>query len=608
MTAVSRVPATGEDEPGPPAAARRTRLAQRAILAVPSAVLLGAAWDHRWMTDDAFINLRVVRMILAGHGPVFNAGERVEVTTSPLWVWILAVADVVLPIGLEWIAVILGLVGAVGGLALATAAAARLHRAGTPGGTGPAGGFLVPAGAAVVAALTPMWDFSTSGLEGGLTFGWLGLTGYVLARWAGGDQRLGAWSAVAVGLGPLVRPDLALVTLAALAAVLVAQWRQDRWLDRLRLVAVALAVPVAYEVFRMGYFASVVPNTALAKNGGRSRWGVGWAYLRDLVQPYWLVVPLVALLAVVLAPAVWRAWASGRHRLAAGLAALPVGGLLDGLYVVRVGGDYMHGRLLLPALFALMVPVAAVPLPRFAGWPRLRSPEGLAGMAAAVTIVWAVVCLVSLRPGAPVPTLFSSDARAGNVRSYGEHAVTAADQGWGPDATQSRIPPDVLVLVNGRPVAVDPPAELPTPASAGFGIGVPGYAYGPDVYVIDMLGLADPVTSRFELVRPGPTGHEKPVPPAWLAARISTGPVDPAALPHPFVGSPLWESPDDRLDADADAARAAMRCGELQDLDDAVRSRLTPGRFLSNLVSAVGNTRLTVPPDPGAARSRFCDE
>jgi arabinofuranosyltransferase len=622
MTAVSRSPAAETDEPAAPqpARSRRARLVQGSVLAVPCAVLLARAWDHRWMTDDAFINLRVVRMIQGGHGPVFNVGERVEVTTSPLWVWILTLGDLVLPIALEWVAVVLGLVGAVGGLALATAGAARLHRRAFPGA-----GFLVPAGAAVVAALAPMWDFSTSGLEGGLTFGWLGLTGYVLARWAGHEpdqgRRLGAGGAVVLGLGTLVRPDLALVTVVALAGVLLAQWAEDRWLDRLRLVAATLAVPVAYQIFRVGYFASLVPNTALAKNGGRSRWGVGWAYLRDLVQPYWLVVPLVALLALVLAPAVLRAWRSGRRRVAVGLAALPVGGLLDGVYVVRVGGDYMHGRLLLPALFALLVPVAAAPLPalrtvralprpRIEGRglaSRLRSAEALAGGAAVATLVWAVVCAASLRPGTPVPTLFSSDGRAGNVRAFGEHAVTAADQGWGPDDPGSQFPPDVLVLVGGRPVAVDPPADLRTPASAGFGIGVTGYAYGPDVNVIDMLGLADPVTSRFQLDRPGPTGHEKPIPPAWLAARISTGPVDPDLLPDPFVGRPLWESPDGRLDADAEAARAAMRCGDLRDLGEAVRAPMTPGRFVSNLFSAPRFTRVTVPPDPEAARSRFCD-
>jgi len=304
---------------------------------------------------------------------------------------------------------------------------------------------------------------------------------------------------------------------------------------------------------------------------------------------------------------------SGNRRVAVGLAALPVGGLLHALYIVRVGGDYMHGRLLLPALFALLVPVAAVPLrplPARAGrLGRIRPRDALAGGAVVVTVAWAIVCLAWLRPGSStaVAGLFSSDARAGNVRDHGEHAVTAADQGWGPGSAPARLDEAVAVYVSGRPLAADPPADLPTPASAGFGVGVSGYAYGTDVYIIDLLGLADPVTGRFELTRPGSTGHEKPMPAAWLAARVSTEPVDPEALPRPAYTTPLYESPEGRFDADTAAARAALRCGELRDLTAAVREPLTPGRFLSNLVSAPRYTALSVPPDPEAARDRFCD-
>jgi len=43
------------------------------------------------MDEDAFINLRVIDQIFAGHGPVFNAGERVEPATSALWVFVLVV-------------------------------------------------------------------------------------------------------------------------------------------------------------------------------------------------------------------------------------------------------------------------------------------------------------------------------------------------------------------------------------------------------------------------------------------------------------------------------------------------------------------------------------
>ena len=67
------------------------------------------AWQHRWVGDDAFIDFRIVRQLKAGHGPVFNAGERVEAGTSPIWLMILFAADVVAPLRLEWIAVVLGI-------------------------------------------------------------------------------------------------------------------------------------------------------------------------------------------------------------------------------------------------------------------------------------------------------------------------------------------------------------------------------------------------------------------------------------------------------------------------------------------------------------------
>ena len=75
--------------------------------------------------------------------------------------------------------------------------------------------------------------------------------------------------------------------------------------------------------------------------------------------------------------------------------------LVHWLYVTRVGGDFMHGRLLLPTLLGFLLPVATVviPLERLRRW----RAAVLVGVGA-----WAVVCAVSLRVsyedvGAPGP-------------------------------------------------------------------------------------------------------------------------------------------------------------------------------------------------------------
>src|SRR5579864_6854807 len=102
-TSVSSLPELGHQ--------RRVPLAlwAWAVVLVPSMVVAAGAWSHRWVTDDAFIDFRVVGNILAGHGPVYNVGERVEVYTSPLWVAILTAFRGLVPVlSVEWWAVVLG--------------------------------------------------------------------------------------------------------------------------------------------------------------------------------------------------------------------------------------------------------------------------------------------------------------------------------------------------------------------------------------------------------------------------------------------------------------------------------------------------------------------
>ena len=57
--------------------------------AVTAALFFAGAWERRWIADDGLIVLRTVRNMLAGNGPVFNAGERVEANTSTLWTFLI---------------------------------------------------------------------------------------------------------------------------------------------------------------------------------------------------------------------------------------------------------------------------------------------------------------------------------------------------------------------------------------------------------------------------------------------------------------------------------------------------------------------------------------
>jgi arabinofuranosyltransferase len=535
-------------------------------------------WHRRWISDDGLIVLRTVRQLLAGAGPVYNVGERVEANTSTLWTYLLALPGLVPGVSLNWASVVLGLVLSVAGLGFGMDAARRL-----------VGGDrrIVPFGALVVLALPPFWDFGTSGLETGLIIGWLGFTFWLLVRRLR-DPFGRTWPlAVVIGLAPLVRPDLTLFGLVIGAALVVLEWRFGFW-RLVGLAAVAAVVPAAYEVFRAGYYGLLVPSTALAKEASTSRWDQGVAYFRDLTDTYWLVVPVGALLVGAVLVAARRRSDPGDRRLGTAVVALapPVAALLLTLYVIRVGGDFMHGRMLLPALFALVLPVMVVPLV----W-RTVLPVAVVG-------VWAAVALMSLRPA--YETLgpdFIANERLYYVRLLGvPYPVVSADY-----VNHPEVPAGVAALAaTDRPSLAlaspgpDPQSPLkwnllPEPGGtpdtlAWLNLGVAGELSPLGTRVYDGVGLVYPVAAHATGLPDGRIGHDKDLPPAWYVADA------PAVDVGEFV-------PTDQLAA----ASRALACPATAEVLDSVRAPLTADRFWRNLVGAWDRTGYRYSREPAEA-------
>ncbi len=591
-----------------------------------TAVLLGLAvvldlvlmWQRRWMSDDGLIFLRTVRQILAGHGPVFNVGERVETNTSTLWtVVLLGLAR--LPVRLEYASVGAGMVLSAAALGLALDGARRL--------TG-LGRVVVPAGGLVVLAMPPFWDFGTSGLETGLSFCWLAFTWWLLVRRSQREPRLfvprgarrrpgPAWpTALVVGLGPLVRPDLALVSAAAGLALGVLEQPRDRrgWLRVVGLGALAVAPTAGYEVFRAGYYGLLLPSTALAKEAGLARWGRGYSYLRDTVATYWLLVAALLLLAAaagVVGPRMARSewWARRRGRVAAGglppadapaptvratrswdragtaaVALAPVvGGLATVLYVVRVGGDFMHARMLLPSVFCLLLPVMALPV-------RRRTVLPLAAL-----LVWALAVGTHARPNYEgIQASGIADERDFYVQLLGTpHPLTSDDYRGHPYVAggakliaQSPVP---VLALQARGKGPAGPEWETVPLAPGqpsgmvfLNLGAAGALTPLDVRVTDTVGLAEPLAAHTTMVPDGRVGHDKNLPAAWSVARGDGVPPDDRAV---------------RADDVAAAARA-LQCPAIRELEDSVSAPLTWSRFRENLLGAPSRTALRYPRDP----------
>ena len=607
--------------PAPVAGAPLIRGWNIAVVVLPALAILVLGYRRRWLADDGLIFTRTVREILAGHGPVFSPGERAESSTSTLWQWFLALGSGITRIEPARFALFAGLLLTGVGFLVAVAATQRLVRAYAPAGPG----LILPAGVLVLLVLRPVWDYATSGLETGLTTFWLALAWWLLVGVRpDGSRRSWLLMAFILGLAPLVRPDLLLVGALFLLAAWLLAGRPGWRISGLALLC-AGALPLAYQVFRMGYYGLLVPMPAVTKEAGATDWGRGWSYLGDFAGDsyLWLGVLLVGLTLGVLVVGVRRAGVSapvsapvsasadsssqpaGQRVLEPGrrvtvLFAVPVvTGLLMTVYVARVGGDWMRARMLIPALFVLVLPVLVVPATRLL-WPCCALLLGWAGFAVANPPTQYV-------PSAVHPQIRSIDARAltvqltGNphpdrpqdlVRAFPDYGVAVDDAVAGHRSEllvySDRFADDHLY---GVPLA-QPSA---TPAVVGSYLGAAGATAPLDVRVVDQLSLAYPLGAHLELQRWYLPGHEKLVSDAWMIGDYGA----PGKLP----AAPQTA---DVTPASVAAARHALSCGDLKELQDSVRQPMTLGRFIRNVVGAPHRTSMRVPRDPFAAERMFC--
>ena len=580
-------------------------------------VLFGwGSWQRRWIADDGLIVLRTVRNLLAGNGPVFNQGERVEANTSTAWTYLMYVGGWVGgPMRMEYVALALALLLSLLGVALLMLGAARLYAPSLRGRRA----IILPAGALVYIALPPARDFATSGLESGLVLAYLGLLWWMMVCWSQPlrtrpDSRafLGALAFVA-GFSVLVRPDLALMGGLALIMMLIAA-RTRR--NRVLIVVAGGFLPVAYEIFRMGYYGLLVPGTALAKDAAGDKWSQGMIYLSNFSRPYalWvpvlLIVPLgVLLMSIRRRPSFVRPMEApnyGRFARAvqsppAVVAFVVVSGLLQALYWIRQGGDFMHGRVLLAPLFCLLAPVAVIPVPLPDG--NGYSRETGYWLAGAASLLWLGVAGWSLwaanSPGMgddATRVTYSGivDERRFYAQATGHaHPLTAADYLGYPRMAAILValdntPDGALLLPSGNytqwdlvPMIPPQPGGRPggsapqKPEHAVFftNLGMVGMNVGLDVRVIDQIGLANPIAQHTERLKHGRIGHDKNLFPDWVIADgpwVKWPPGIPGYLDQTWIAQ----------------AVAALKCPETQTVLSSVRAPMSPHRFVSNFVNS----------------------
>ena len=443
-----------------------------------------------WVAEDAYIGLRTVDNVLHGYGLTWNTDERVQTFTNPLWIMLLT--GVVAVTGETFYSSIAVSV------TLSVAAVVLLVRRNA-----------VSRGSSILAILIfcgskAFMDFSACGLENPLTHLLLVLfygTYFSPEKPGRGGMRhflLALYAACSV----LCHHDALFL---ALPPLILSFWQRRSW-RTCGQVLLGFGPLIAWELFSLWYYGFPLPNTVYAKLktgvAGLDLVRQGVWYLRNSAWFDPVTLPVITC-AVVLGIA------SKRPKHIAVSAAL----VLNLLWIVRVGGDFMTGRFLSGALLVAVVLIARFRFPNYACL-------GLAGAAVCG------LCLLS-----PYPTVLTTadygnhgrrqdllclPARESHPELPGDHGISD-ERGyfyWGAGllpALQSQASyPSHNWAGKGRELRQHadrlPGVRLLVVVPC---VGMSGYFGGPRVHIVDPLGVGDPLLARISLRRriPWRIGH-----------------------------------------------------------------------------------------------------
>lgn len=489
---------------GAPTASTPGGIARLALL-LPLALFGVALIRTAWLCDDAWISFRSVDNLLAGYGPVWNPGDRVQSFTHPLWFVLM------IPIRAATGEFHLSVMIFSMGLSLAAVALA-----GYSGGSPLRRRVLL---LALCCASRAFVDYSTSGLENPLTH--LLLVAFVVLYVGGRENRRPSVPLLVLlaSLGVLTRHDTLLIYAPPLALEIVRQmgflgmgggasaeakpWRL------LGLLALGSLPLVAWEIFSVVYYGFPFPNTAYAKlNTGIPRvelieqglYYVGFCLEND---PLTLVVIVMGLVA-------------GFAEKDGSLRALALGIGLYLAYVVWIGGDFMAGRFFaLPFWGALLILLNATlaPVPVSARW----IGGGLLTVIAVIATFW-------MTPPAPLLSGPGYPNRKENTLHYDWRGIGDERSGYYPWTGLTRAEPE------RRSPEQHPWAQLGAQLRADApdvyvmnALGFAGWMAGTSGHILDPNALSDPLLARLPAMRE-PRWHighfTRAMPPGYLATLV----------------------------------------------------------------------------------------
>ena len=420
-----------------------------------------------WISDDAFITLRTIDNWSNGYGLVWNEGERVQTYTHPLWMLILSLTYIfiheiyfnilIVNIAVSFFVFILFLRYFSDSL------------------------FSMIFGWAVLISSKAFIDYSTSGLENGLTH-FLVLSFMILflrKNYGSKEKHLLVLSFIA-GLSTTNRMDTILFFIPSLIYLWFMSFRD---LKSVGIILLGFSPFIIWEFFLIFYYGFPFPNTAYAKlNSGIPQGDLlrqGIVYFLNSIT--WNPITLI-----VIALALFLTWAiqdgNSKKKI------FGVGIILYLTYVIYIGGDFMSGR--------------------FFSAPFLMSTFILINLTQRLSNNYKFIFSVLILGLGflSTKTTFSYFFIESNFSADAEKIIIDTNTGIADEREYQYNNTSPIVLNRNMNVfsaewmkEIVRFKENNIPVKVLESIGIIGYLAGPDVHIIDVYALSDPLLARLKI-------------------------------------------------------------------------------------------------------------
>lgn len=432
-----------------------------AIGIVSLIILLRSAW----IGDDAFITMRTVDNFVNGHGLTWNVSERVQTYTHPLWMLLLSIPHFFLRDGYFTLLLSNIVISIIVFILFIKYFADDL--------------FSMMFGWSILVLSKAFIDYSTSGLENGLTHLLLLSFAILLSRpFRDNPNKRYFVLALLAGLGTTNRMDTILFYIPSLVYFWYANLRNLRGIG---ILLAGFAPFILWEIFSIIYYGFPFPNTAYAKlNSGISQTELasqGILYFSNSL--IWDPVTL-AVISITLLLAFCQSGFKEK--------ALATGIIFYLAYVVYVGGDFMSGR-----FFSASLLIGTFLLTSHLKTYAASHKSVLSGI---------VLVLGLLSPTPTIHYLTSNPYQAIVPREY----IIAPNSGIADERQYYYFITSPILLDRNMHIeehewvqkGIQYYREQPAVA-VEESIGTTGYFAGPNVHIIDIFALSDPLLARLQM-------------------------------------------------------------------------------------------------------------